>query len=81
MANGVVGIEAQCYGACNCATCHVYVEGEWLDRLAPPSEQERDLLGALPLAEPRSRLSCQIKLSEALDGLVLHLPVRQGIDE
>lgn len=75
----VPGIEAECGGALDCATCHVYVDRDWLDRLEPISDSEDALLDGVA-AERRleSRLSCQIKVSDALDGLVVHLPDRQS---
>ena len=75
--NGVRGILADCGGACSCATCHVYVEDAWLDKLAAKSEMEDILLEEV--CEPRgnSRLSCQIAVSDALDGMVVRLPERQ----
>jgi 2Fe-2S ferredoxin len=76
--NGVDGILAECGGNCMCATCHVYVEPSQLALLAPMSEEEDALLdGAAAEREPNSRLSCQIKVAPALDGLVVHLPERQ----
>ena len=76
--NGVDEILAECGGSLACGTCHVYVEPSQLARLSPPSAAEQDMLSAVA-GERRfnSRLSCQIGLSEALDGLVLHLPARQ----
>ncbi len=64
-----VNIKAECGGACACATCHVYVDEAFLGRLAPPSEEEEDLLYSTLDKKPNSRLSCQILLSDALDGL------------
>ncbi len=64
-----VGIKAECGGSCSCATCHVYVGEEWLDRLAPPRDDEEDLLFSTLDKRPNSRLSCQILLSDELDGL------------
>lgn len=62
-------IKAECGGACSCATCQVYVDEGWLEKLRPASHEEEDLLGTVPDARPNSRLSCQILLSEELDGL------------
>ncbi|RME66883.1 MAG: 2Fe-2S ferredoxin [Alphaproteobacteria bacterium] len=76
--NGVDGIEAECGGACACATCHVFVDDAWADRLAPPEAMEAEMLGAVAGRTARSRLSCQIAVSDALDGLVLYLPETQG---
>lgn len=75
--NGVPGIDADCGGACACATCHVIVAEEWFDRLPAPAETEAAMLEFAVDPQPTSRLSCQLKVSEALDGLVVHTPVSQ----
>jgi len=76
--NGVAGIDADCGGSCSCATCHVYVDPAWAGRVGPPaSDDENDLLGLAAERQPNSRLSCQIKVSEALDGLVVRMPASQ----
>lgn len=77
--NNVPGIDADCGGECACATCHVYVDPAWLDRVGTPEagSQEASMLSFAATAEPNSRLSCQIKMSEALDGLVVRLPEGQ----
>lgn len=62
-------ITAECGGACACATCHVYVDEEWLGKLSPKSDAETDMLDMALAVEPNSRLSCQITCSDALDGL------------
>jgi 2Fe-2S ferredoxin len=72
VALGVAGIEAECGGACSCATCHVHVDEAWWERVGCCGELESDMLEFAPkLAVATSRLSCQIKLREALDGLVV----------
>lgn len=76
--NSVPGIEAECGGACACATCHVYVDGEWADRVGPPEPMEEDMLDFAFDVRPSSRLSCQIKVTPTLDGLVVHVPERQA---
>jgi 2Fe-2S ferredoxin len=78
VAHGVEGIVAECGGACQCATCHVYVSDPWGSRLPPPGEQERVMLDNTA-AERRasSRLSCQIQIRPELDGLTVQLPERQ----
>lgn len=75
--NNVRGVIAECGGACSCATCHVYVDGEWSDRLARKTEEEVAMLDAVVDLRPNSRLSCQIKVTESLDGMVVRLPERQ----
>ncbi len=76
--NGIDGIVAECGGNCMCATCHVYVEPSQLALLPPMSEEEDALLdGAAAERRPNSRLSCQITVTQALDGLVVQLPERQ----
>lgn len=64
-------IAAECGGACACATCHVYVEGGWYDKLPPRSDAEVDMLDMALAVEPNSRLSCQITCSDALDGITV----------
>lgn len=75
--NSVQGIIGDCGGACSCATCHVYVESAWLDKIGEKSAMEEALLEEVCDAQPNSRLSCQIKITEALDGLVVRLPAKQ----
>ena len=76
--NGVPGIDADCGGACACSTCHVYVAAEWVDRLPPKDPMEEDMLDFAWQPDPeRSRLTCQIKVTPELDGLVVNLPERQ----
>jgi 2Fe-2S ferredoxin len=76
--NGVPGIVAECGGACTCATCHVYVDDAWTEIVGPPSMMEEDMLDFAFEVKPTSRLSCQIKIKDQLDGLVVHVPSRQG---
>jgi 2Fe-2S ferredoxin len=75
--NGVDGIEAVCGGACSCATCHVYVDEIWLPKLPKQSDDEAALLDFAIGVEPNSRLSCQINITEDLDGLVVTVPDQQ----
>ncbi len=78
ISHGIDGIVAECGGNCMCATCHVYVEPDQLARLPPMSDDEDALLdGTAAERRPNSRLSCQLKMSPELDGLVVHLPDRQ----
>lgn len=75
--NGVPGIDADCGGACACATCHVYVDPEWVAKIPPPEEMEKSMLEFAEHVEQNSRLSCQIKVDESLEGLVVRMPVSQ----
>jgi ferredoxin, 2Fe-2S len=75
---GLAGIVAECGGSAMCATCHVYVDAAWVDRLAPPLANELEMLECTASERlPTSRLSCQIRMTAALDGLVLRLPASQ----
>jgi 2Fe-2S ferredoxin len=76
--NSVPGIEAECGGACACATCHVYIDDAWSEKVGPPSPMEEDMLDFAYEVKPTSRLSCQIKMTDALDGLVVNVPERQA---
>jgi ferredoxin, 2Fe-2S len=77
--NLVPGIEAECGGACACATCHVYVDEAWVAATGKPEPMEEDMLDfARDMRPGTSRLSCQIKMTAALDGLVVHVPERQA---
>lgn len=75
--NGVAGIDAECGGSCNCATCRVDVDEDWRARLAPPGVLERDMLDAAGIDAAGARLSCQIKVGDELDGLVVRVPATQ----
>ena len=72
--NGVPGIDADCGGECSCATCHVIVDNSWMEKVGQPSDQEESMLDLNPDRESNSRLSCQINVSDDLDGLVVQLP-------
>ena len=72
--NLVPGIDADCGGECSCATCHVLVDASWVDKLAPATETEESMLDLNPDRESNSRLSCQIPMSDELDGIVINLP-------
>ena len=76
--NAVPGIEAECGGACACATCHVYVAQEWMEKVGAPEPMEEDMLDFAYDVRPTSRLSCQIRVSPDLDGLKVEVPERQG---
>lgn len=73
---GVPGILAECGGACACATCHVMVDPDWVARVGPPNAMEEQLLELVDARVPASRLGCQVKLKQALDGLIVHVPPR-----
>lgn len=73
-------IKAECGGCASCATCHVYVEESWLDKLQPPRDDEQDLLDTAPDVKDNSRLSCQILMDESLDGLRVTLAPGTEID-
>ena len=77
--NNIPGIDADCGGECACATCHVYVDEAWRARIGAPAagSQEASMLSFAALARPESRLSCQIEVTEALDGLIVRLPEGQ----
>jgi 2Fe-2S ferredoxin len=68
-----IELNAACGGACACATCHVYVDEQWLDRLHPPSEQEIDRLDEAPMVERNSRLACQLLVSSRISGMRVRL--------
>jgi len=76
--NGIPGIEAECGGACACATCHVYVAEEWREATGEPEPMEEDMLDFAFDVRPNSRLSCQIRVRSNLDGLVVHTPSQQA---
>ena len=76
--NDIPGIEAECGGACACATCHVYVDEAWFEKTGGPSPMEEDMLDFGFDIKPNSRLSCQIKMTAELDGLVVRTPERQA---
>jgi ferredoxin, 2Fe-2S len=75
--NDVAGIVAECGGACSCATCHVYVDPAWLDKLKPRDRQEDGMLDCVLDRRSNSRLSCQIELRDELDGLVVRVADEQ----
>ena len=75
--NRVRGIDADCGGACACATCHVYVDEAWREKTGSPSAMEESMLDFAEGVQEGSRLSCQIKVTDALDGLIVRLPESQ----
>jgi len=75
--NLVPGIDADCGGACSCATCQVHVAAPWGEKLPPKSDMEETMLDFAPDVRPESRLSCQLRMTAALDGIVLNVPKNQ----
>ena len=76
--NGIPGIEADCGGACACSTCHVYVDAAWVDKLPAKDAMEEDMLDFAFEPDPeKSRLTCQLKVTDALDGLRVQMPEKQ----
>ena len=75
--NLVPGIDADCGGACACATCHVFVDEAWLAKLPKKEDMEETMLDVAPEVEANSRLSCPIKVTSALNGLVVRMPKSQ----
>jgi len=76
--NDIPGIEAECGGACACATCHVYIDEAWFEKTGGPSPMEEDMLDFGYDVRANSRLSCQIKVTEELDGLQVSTPEKQA---
>jgi ferredoxin, 2Fe-2S len=72
--NGVPGIDADCGGACACGTCHCFISEEWRAPTGSPDPMEESMLGMRPDKTEASRLSCQIDVSDSMDGMVVHLP-------
>ena len=76
--NNIPGIEADCGGACACSTCHVYVDPAWVEKLPVKDDMEEDMLDfAYEPDTARSRLTCQLKVTDALDGLIVQMPEKQ----
>tara|TARA_Y100000748_G_scaffold83577_1_gene69073 strand:+ start:2505 stop:2825 length:321 start_codon:yes stop_codon:yes gene_type:complete len=75
--NKIPGIDADCGGACACATCHVYVQKEWLSKLPSKEDTEEDMLDFAFEVKENSRLSCQLTVTDELDGLIVDLPEKQ----
>ena len=76
--NNIPGIDADCGGGMACATCHVYVKDEWFDKLTPKEDGEEDMLDMAFEPKKNSRLSCQLVVSDSLDGLVVNIPSKQS---
>ena len=75
--NGVPGIDADCGGACACGTCHVFVDKQWLEAAGESNRLEESMLSMRPDREEISRLSCQIEITDAMDGMVVDMPESQ----
>jgi ferredoxin, 2Fe-2S len=78
IANGIRGIIAECGGACSCATCHVHVDESWINAVGKASGDEADILEFVDYQMPNSRLTCQIEVEDALDGLRVLIPKQQS---
>jgi len=76
--NNIPGIDADCGGSCACATCHVYVDKKWFNKLPNKESAEEDMLDMAFEPKSSSRLSCQLTVSKELDGLVVNMPSKQG---
>jgi 2Fe-2S ferredoxin len=74
---GIAEIIAECGGACACGTCHCYIDADWIAKLPDANEHERAMIECVIDPRPESRLSCQVTLSEKLDGMIVHLPRAQ----
>ena len=76
--NNIPGIDADCGGSCACATCHVYVDEKWFNKLPNKESAEEDMLDMASEPKPLSRLACQLTISDDLDGMVVNMPSKQG---
>ena len=76
--NNIPGIDADCGGSMACATCHVYVKEDWLNKLPKKEDGEEDMLDMAFEPKKNSRLSCQLTVTDELDGLIVNIPSRQG---
>ena len=76
--NEVPGVVAECGGSCACATCHVYIDVPWSDKLDPKQDNEEDMLDFAFDVQKNSRLSCQITVTEDMEGLIVKTPRKQG---
>lgn len=77
VANGIDAIVAECGGSCSCATCHCYIDEKWVNKVTAAEDIEKDMLDYVLTPKPNSRLSCQVEVSDAHDGIIVHLPERQ----
>ena len=79
--NNVPGIDAECGGACSCATCHVYVDPVWLDKTGERNELESAMLDVVENVKSNSRLACQVPVTAELDGLIVRMPEKQRLSD
>lgn len=77
--NGIKGIQAECGGACSCATCHGYIEDNWIEKVGYAADDELDMLEFASDVQKNSRLCCQIKITSSLEGIIVRLPATQGM--
>jgi 2Fe-2S ferredoxin len=77
MDNMIDGIVAECGGGCSCATCHVYIDDAWMDKVGPAIDMEKEMLEAGTNMRPNSRLSCQVEVTDDLDGMTVRIPAEQ----
>ncbi len=75
--NGVPGIDADCGGACACATCHVHIDPDWFAKAGGPGDEEKEMLSCALHLRETSRLACQIRMNATLDGILVHIPASQ----
>ena len=71
-------VDATCSGSCSCATCHLYIDQDWLEKLNPPSEDEAELIEFLQFGQENSRLACQLVATEAMDGMKVSVSPEEG---
>lgn len=77
LASGVEGIIGECGGVCSCATCHAYIDSEWIEKVGEAVDDEADMLEFLDSCKPESRLTCQIHMTDELDGIKVYIPEEQ----
>ncbi|WP_460274396.1 2Fe-2S iron-sulfur cluster-binding protein [Celeribacter sp. ULVN23_4] len=78
MRNGIQGIVAECGGQCSCATCHIFVEGDYFEKVGPPEGDEEDMLDFSDLRQENSRLGCQVEITDDLDGMTVRVAGDEG---
>jgi 2Fe-2S ferredoxin len=75
--NSLPGMEGMCGGMLSCGTCHCYIDAQWVDRIPPPTAEELAMMDSMEDRRPNSRLGCQIRITDDLSGLVVHLPAER----